>query len=254
MTASRNRPAKPAAPLRPQPGTTLWRQIEAQLEAALVAGEFAEGRLPPAADLAARFGVNRHTVRQALLALPERGLVHTARGRGSFVRRAAIDYALGERPRFSANLAKHKLAGRLQVLATAQVPAPAEVARAVGLRAGQPVERVETLGFADQVPISLAVHYFPSARFEGIGALLAKSGSITRALARLGVADYVRASTRITAALPDAETAARLEMGAAQPVLRVCAVNADLDGRPIQYSETAFCAERVQFVMEAPGK
>jgi DNA-binding GntR family transcriptional regulator len=31
---------------------------------------------------------------------------------------------------------------------------------------------------------------------------------------------------------------------------RVCSVNVDADGRPIQYSETAFCANRVQLVLD----
>jgi GntR family phosphonate transport system transcriptional regulator len=236
--------------LKSQRGTTLWRQIETALEQAIAAGEFAEGRLPSAETLAARFGVNRHTVRQALQGLRERGLLHTARGRGSFVRQAAIEYALGERPRFSANLARHNLVGRLRVLAVEAVTADAAIARALGLRAGAALERVETLGLADETPLSAATHYFPAARLAGIGALLAKTGSVTRALARLGVTDYVRASSRITAQLPDALTAARLEMGESQPVLLVQAVNVDLDGRPIQYSETAFCGGRVQLTVE----
>jgi GntR family phosphonate transport system transcriptional regulator len=243
-------PAPGATPLLAQRGTTLWRQIESALERAIAAGEFAEGRLPSAEALAARFGVNRHTVRQALQGLRERGLLHTARGRGSFVRQAAIEYALGERPRFSANLARHKLAGRFRVLAAETVAADAGIARALGLRAGAPLERVETLGLADGIPISAATHYFPTVRLAGIGALLAKTGSVTRALARLGVADYLRASSRITAQLPEAATAARLEMGESQPVLFVRAINVDLEGRPIQYSETAFCADRVQLTIE----
>ena len=130
------------------------------------------------------------------------------------------------------------------------VAASAEVAKALGLRTGTAVERVETIGLADDVPISVSTHSFPHAALGGIGELLRKNGSVTRALARLGVEDYLRASTRITAALPDALTVERLEIGATQPVLVVCSVNVDANGRPIQYSETAFCADRVQLVVD----
>jgi GntR family transcriptional regulator, phosphonate transport system regulatory protein len=248
------RPARAAVarprPLKRQPGLALWRQIEARLEQLIATGTYAEGRLPAEHELAEHFEVNRHTVRQALLALKERGVLRTQQGRGSFVRQSTIEYTLGLRTRFSQNLAKHNVSGRLRVLGSEVIAASAEVAKALGLRVGVAVEQVETVGLADNVPISVSTHSFPHAALGGIGELLRKNGSITRALAKLGVEDYLRASTRITAELPDALTVERLEIGATQPVLRVCSVNVDADGRPIQYSETAFCADRVQLVVD----
>lgn len=234
-------------------GVALWRQIEARIEAAIASGRYADGRLPTALELAAEFGVNRHTVRQALQGLQERGLLRMGRGRGATLRQTAIEYSLGERPRFSRNLARQNLSGRFRVVEAATVPAPPAAARALGVRAGSRVERVVTVGLADEVPISAATHYF-AARLAGIGEALRRTGSITRALAQLGVADYLRKWTRITAELPDAALAERLEMGEARPILLAVALNVDGDGRPVQYSETAFCAERVQLMVgEEPG-
>ena len=48
-------------------GIAIWRQLAEILEAAIAEGEWRPGeRLPTEADLATRFAVNRHTVRQAL--------------------------------------------------------------------------------------------------------------------------------------------------------------------------------------------
>ena len=59
-----------------RPGTLIWREIEEALSSDIAAGIYpAGGRLPVEADLADRFGVNRHTVRQALAALQERGAI-----------------------------------------------------------------------------------------------------------------------------------------------------------------------------------
>jgi DNA-binding GntR family transcriptional regulator len=56
------------------------------LAADIAAGRHAPGeRLPSEAQLAQRFGVNRHTVRRALAALAEDGLVQARRGAGVFV-------------------------------------------------------------------------------------------------------------------------------------------------------------------------
>ena len=48
-------------------GVTLWRQIAGQIESEIASGACKQGaRLPTEAELSARFGVNRHTVRRAL--------------------------------------------------------------------------------------------------------------------------------------------------------------------------------------------
>ena len=65
------------------------------LAATLAAG----AQLPAESALAARFGVNRHTVRRALGVLAEGGLVRTTQGRGSFVEQGPIAYPIGPRTR-----------------------------------------------------------------------------------------------------------------------------------------------------------
>ncbi|MEY4871278.1 MAG: phosphonate metabolism transcriptional regulator PhnF, partial [Pseudomonadota bacterium] len=79
----------------------LWREIAATLQAEIARGHFPAGtRLPTEADLSARFGVNRHTVRHALADLAARGLVLSRRGAGVFVIGRPTDYPLGRRVRF----------------------------------------------------------------------------------------------------------------------------------------------------------
>jgi len=73
--------------MRPQ------EQVESQIRKAILDGEFRSGeRLPSAASLARNFGVSRSTVREALRALSEAGLITTSSGAsgGSFVE--AIDH------------------------------------------------------------------------------------------------------------------------------------------------------------------
>ena len=64
----------------------LWATIAATLRSEIAAGHYRPGdKLPTEAELSARFGVNRHTVRHALSALAEADLVHARRGAGVFV-------------------------------------------------------------------------------------------------------------------------------------------------------------------------
>jgi DNA-binding FadR family transcriptional regulator len=64
----------------------LYRQIADQIESLIGAGEFAPGdRLPPERDLAAKLGVSRATVREAMIALELGGLVDIRIGSGIYV-------------------------------------------------------------------------------------------------------------------------------------------------------------------------
>jgi GntR family phosphonate transport system transcriptional regulator len=57
-------------------GIAVWRQIMEWLKGEIASGAFEKGsRLPPESEIAARFGVNRHTVRRAIAALTAEGAV-----------------------------------------------------------------------------------------------------------------------------------------------------------------------------------
>ena len=64
----------------------LWYQLSQMLRSEILGGQLAAGdRVPPEVELARRHGVSVVTVRQALRALDEEGLILRQRGRGTFV-------------------------------------------------------------------------------------------------------------------------------------------------------------------------
>jgi GntR family transcriptional repressor for pyruvate dehydrogenase complex len=74
--------ALPDAVLRPASGNAFENTVE-QLARAIRLGVLADGeQLPPERDLAERLGVSRNTLREAIAALRDSGLVTTKRGRG----------------------------------------------------------------------------------------------------------------------------------------------------------------------------
>lgn len=65
---------------------TRYRQIIERLRQLIVSGELEPGdRLPPERTLAESFGVSRNSVREAIRALAEKGVVESRRGAGTFV-------------------------------------------------------------------------------------------------------------------------------------------------------------------------
>lgn len=72
----------PDAVLHPAVGN-VFEAVVGQLATAIRLGVFADGeQLPPERELSERLGVSRMTLREAIAALREAGLVHTTRGRG----------------------------------------------------------------------------------------------------------------------------------------------------------------------------
>lgn len=234
-----------------QAGVALWRQIADRIREAISRGDFDEtGMVPPEMVLAQQFGVNRHTVRSALAALAQEGIVQALQGRGTLiVRKERFNFPISRRTRFTEGIGDQARDLQGLLLSSAIEPANPEVARWLGLAIGTPVVRLEALRKADGRAVSRSTAWFPAGRFEAIGEVFARSGSITEALALLGVSDYLRSVTEISATHADVGDIAALELTPGAIVLVTRAVNTDLAGVPIQYAVTRFPADRVQFTI-----
>jgi GntR family phosphonate transport system transcriptional regulator len=226
--------------------SALWREIAETLAGEIGLGHVAPGaRLPTEAELAARFGVNRHTVRHALGHLAQTGLVHARRGAGVFVTARPVDYPLGRRVRFHQAV---EAQGQVPSRAFTRIetrPSDAEEAAVLDLPPGSPVHVVEGVSSADDQPIAAFRSVFPAERLAALPEALRAGQSITAALALCGVADYTRKITRITAKPAKPMLALRLRLAEGAPILRSVAINADADGRPVEYGTTWFAGDRV---------
>lgn len=224
----------------------LWSAIAATLKAEIGSGHYRPGdRLPTEAALATRFGVNRHTVRHALAALADRGLVRSRQGAGVFVEQRPTDYPLGRRVRFHQNVLAAGQTPSRRISRTETRPCDAEEARALRLHPGDAVHVVEGVSLADGQPIAAFRSVFPASRFPDLLAVIRETGSITRSLAASGLTDYTRAETRLTAQLADPVLAVALAVRSGAPVLRTVAVNVDPAGGPVEHGLTWFAGERV---------
>lgn len=226
--------------------TSLWSAIATALSTEIGAGHYRPGdKLPTEAALAARFGVNRHTVRHALATLADQGLVHARRGAGVFVAQQPTDYPLGRRVRFHENVIAAGQTPSRRISRTETRPCDADEARALKLKPGDPVHVLEGVSLADGQPIAAFRSVFPATDFPALLDLVRETGSITRALAASGLPDYTRAETRLTAQLADPVLAVALSVRPGAPVLRTVALNVDARGVPVEHGLTWFAGERV---------
>ncbi len=232
-------------------GVAQWRQIADTLRAEVADNILAPGaQLPTETRLAARFAVNRHTARRALEELSRCGLLRIEHGRGTFVADDVLDYVVGARTRFSEWIRRHNREPSGRVLTLREIPASADVAAGLSVAAGEPVAVFERVGLADGRPVSLSSHHFPVARLPGILDALGREPGITAALASVGVPDYLRQSTRVSARLPSAFEAKCLSMARGLPLLVCENVNVDRAGRVIEYGIARYPTPRVEIVFE----
>lgn len=237
--------------LQRRTGIALWRQVADEIRQTVIPGLAANERLPAEAELATRFGVNRHTVRSAIAALEKEGILRAEQGRGTFLNdRKRLRYPIGRRTRFSSGLEDQARTRSGKLLSSETMPAPPDVATALSLPAGAPVIQLSTLSAADGVPISAATSWFDAGRFSEIAELYAETGSITASLARLGVDDYTRKTTAVEARHASSEDLDRLALSPGAIVLLTRGIDIDLDGRPVLYGESRFAADRVELLID----
>lgn len=230
----------------------IWRSIAATLQAELAQGLYRPGdRLPTEAELAARFGVNRHTVRHGLAPLIEAGLLHSRRGAGVFVAARPTDYPLGARVRFHQNVAASGRTPSRKITRLETRPASPDEAEALKLAPEAPVHVIEGISLADNQPLAMFSSVFPAGRFPALLAAMAEQTSVTVALSACGLTDYTRAETRLTAKLADVLQANALHLQLGAPILRSVAVNVDAAGAPVEYGKTWFAGDRVTLTVTA---
>jgi GntR family phosphonate transport system transcriptional regulator len=236
-------------------GISAWKQIADQISRSIEQGEFDEtGMVPPETVLAEKFGVNRHTVRSAIASLADEGLLKRVQGRGTLIeKRERLVFPVSRRTRFSEGLGSQAAEMGTTLLGAKQIEATLELANHLQIVPGAAVLRLHTLGAVDGQPVSLSTPHFDATRFPDMAEHVGRLRSVTKAFAAHGVADYVRVSTEVSGRTATVQEAAYLKLSPGAVVLVARSVNADLDGRVIQYSRTVFAADKISLRLDTAG-
>lgn len=228
----------------------IWWEIKQTLQRRILAGDLGPGaQLPTEAELAQSFGVNRHTVRRALEALSQRGLLRVEQGRGTFVRERAVAHVLARGAKISASA---RTSGRQldrRMLAATLTKADQATATALGIARGEQLLKIDTLRLIDGVSIGLSANLFPMPRFRDVDRLIEEHGSVSRALNAYGVSEIFHGQTRITASAAARSDATLLGVARGSPMLVVHTLNIDRHGKPIYTGRARYAPNWVEFIV-----
>lgn len=223
----------------------LYHQI-AQMLRLRVSGSAADG-LATEQALCAEFGVSRTTIRQALSALKQEGLLESKRGVGTrIVRpRGMTTHTRSNGDPLHAGLGSEP---RLVLLGLANPPIAA--AEFLEIPREEPALRLLRTHQLDRTPLSVVQSWLPAEVSGGITATALRGTTLHDLLyKRYGLLQRKSTHT-IRVARADAQIASLLGIALADPVLYIQSSVRLADGRPIRWTENWFREDRYQYTAE----
>ncbi len=210
-----------------------------------ILADLAEGdAVPPERELAARFGVSRETVRQALHELLVEGRIER-RGRGTVVSRPKLVQPLSLRSYTEGARERGRIPSR-ELVTWEDVDATTDVAQGLAIPPGDGVMHLERVLLADGQRIGLESSYLPRYRFGHLTETFDPATSLYAAI-RAGGVQFGSAVERIETALPSPREAALLQSTTAMPMLLLNRRSLDTEGRPIEMVRALYRGDRVAF-------
>ncbi len=254
-------PSRPSSDMSEPLPVPKYHQVYLVLREQIAEGRFAAG-VPPELQLVQQFGVSRITVRRALEQLRRDGLITRAPGRGTHpiarARPAADGRARGraaaapERAHLSGlleNLVSMGLKTSVKVLEVATVAATHDVAQALGLADGAPVQKAVRVRSTREGPLSHITTWVPADLARGFGRRELAKEPILVLLERAGVR-VGTATQKIGAKLADSVVAPHLGVAVGSALLAVRRLIFDVDGRPVQWLHGLYRPDRYEYEMQ----
>jgi GntR family transcriptional regulator len=232
-------PVLPAA--YPEP---LWTQAATLLRTRIADGELRPGaRLPPERDLCQQLAISRVTLRKALAALVDEGVLRSAHGRGWYVTAPERGDWPNTLESFSETARRMGFAPTSMVLRAAAAPASFDEAEAFQIAPGTPLFRLDRVRLLDGVPIAVDESVLPVDVAEDFDGLDFTTASLYVVVTGRGF-QLAQADTTIEARPATAAVAGHLGVPEATPILQMHQVVRDRAGRPLLSSTIRYAGDR----------
>jgi DNA-binding GntR family transcriptional regulator len=154
--------------LRSGPSIPLWLQLKHALRD-VVAFELKPGqRIPSESELCAHYGLSRITVRQAITALVNEGLLRRRQGRGTYVLSPRLAEPLADPERFLASGFDGEDRQNITVFSAETVPAADWIAAKLGISPGDDVHKIRKVLAADGVAVAFRTTFVPKRLAPGL--------------------------------------------------------------------------------------
>jgi GntR family transcriptional regulator len=140
----------------------LHTQIHQELSSRIKNDDLSAGSaFPSERELAESYGVSRMTVRQALIALRQEGLIYNERGVGTFVSKRKLDVHTRNLGGFSEEMRRRGMNPSSKLLLLKREVANNQTATNLGIEQGAEVFHLERLRLANKMPMAFETAFLP---------------------------------------------------------------------------------------------
>lgn len=230
-----------------------YYQLRDILRNEIIAGRLGVNqKLPSERELCERYGVSRPTVREAIEALANEGLLRSEKGRGTFVAEPKIVEGLLETPSgFTDAMSAQGIPFTTRVLELALEPANTLVARELYVAEGTPVVKLVRLRSIFDAPVLQVASFLLERFFAGLAAADLKSVSLYHILrTRYGVT-AARATRYMEAVAAGREQAELLGIRPGDPLMLIESTTYTAEGQPFEYFRAQHRGDRTRFRVES---
>jgi GntR family transcriptional regulator, N-acetylglucosamine utilization regulator len=238
-----------SAPLKRGSGIPLYHQIQQRLLDQIQSGELKPGTPMPSIErIARRMGVSPMTVRQAMRALSDHGVIYSRQGKGTFISGIKLERDFRQVLSFTEETVAHGAKPSSKVLSFETNEPNQKVRDALALNKRDKVYALRLVRYGDSIPMAIECSYLPAQLFPGLMEKFDPAASLYEELSvdygvQLAVTDEV-----IEVGKANGPEARLLEIASQSPVFLFTRTSYLEDGTPAEYVNSVYRGDRYKVV------
>lgn len=246
-TGGKKRPD--SLPLDRRSGIPLYHQIQQRLMNQIKSGTLKPGMpLPSIQQIAAQMGVSQMTVRQAVRALCELGVIYSRQGKGTFISGIKLERDFRQVYSFTEETVARGAAPSSKVLSFRIQPPSQEIKEALRLSDRDRVFYLRRVRYGDSIPMGVECSCLPVRLCPGLMETFDPSTSLYRELAEQYGIQLMVTDEIVEVGKASADDAQLLEIPRQSPVFLFTRVSYLENGTPVEHVKSVYPGVRYKVV------
>lgn len=218
-----------------------YKQIKEDIVEDILSGVYEPGdMIPKQNDYAKKYNVSRLTVRKAIDDLVQKGILHTEKGKGTFVREIAKKaYSYRRLAGFSSNVVSDEIKVHSKVVNISEIKADKSVAKHLQIEENSDVVLIERLRYSNDHCVAFQKSYFSKGRVKEIDFVKENlnENSLYEVLRRKAGIELSYLDERFRAIRANEEISRYFKVEEGDPILFVKRIAYDAQNIPIEYGK-----------------
>ncbi|MCP3741895.1 GntR family transcriptional regulator [Rossellomorea sp. BNER] len=232
-------------------GKALHSHIKEEIIQLIKNGEYKPNmQLPTEAEFCSKFNVSRTTIRTALQQLTLEGYVYRKQGRGTFIAENKVSQTLTSTiDNYNEQLKTQGKKPKIKVLSLDVIPAESTIEKALHLKTGDPVNKLERIRYSDDVPLQYEIAYLPWFKTPGLNKEECEK-SLYKFLETQFNLKIKRTVETIELFIADETISEKIRVKVGTPCFKIETTAYLEDGTIIEFSKAIFRGDKASFLVE----